>query len=67
MFCLEIYELDPAHFPSKPGLAWRTAFKKTNVKLDLLTSIDMLLVLEKGNRGGIYHVLHQYHVIHNNT
>ena len=60
MFC-------PAHFPSKPGLAWRTAFKKTNVKLDLLTSIDMLLVLEKGNRGGIYHVLHQYHVIHNNT
>ena len=33
--CLEIYELDPAEFPSAPGLAWQTALKKTKVKLDL--------------------------------
>ena len=41
--CLKIYELDPAHFLSATSLAWQAALKKTNVKLDLLTDIDMLL------------------------
>ena len=40
--CIEIYELDPAHFLSAPGLAWQTCLKKTGVKLELLTNIDML-------------------------
>ena len=31
--CIEIYELDPAHFSSAPGLAWQACFKKTRVKL----------------------------------
>ena len=31
--CIEIYELDPAHFLSPPGLAWQAALKKTRVKL----------------------------------
>ena len=48
--CLEIYELDPAKFPSAPGLAWQAAFKKTKIKLDLLIDIDMLLMVEKGIR-----------------
>ena len=26
--CIEIYELDPAHFLSAPGLAWQAFFKK---------------------------------------
>ena len=29
--CLHIYELNPARFPSAPGLAWQTALKKTKV------------------------------------
>ena len=29
--CLEVYELDPAHFISAPGLAWEAALKKTKV------------------------------------
>ena len=29
---IEIYELDPAHFLSAPGLAWQACFKKTKVK-----------------------------------
>ena len=49
---LEIYELDPAKFLSAPGLAWQASLKKTKVKLDLLTHIDKLLIVEKGNRGG---------------
>ena len=45
--CLEIYELDPAKLDlSAPGLTWQLAFKKTKVKLDLLTDIDMLLMVD---------------------
>ena len=40
-------------FLSVPGLAWQAVLKKTKVKLDLLTDIDMLLMLEKGIRGGM--------------
>ena len=55
--CLKIYELDPARFFSAPGLAWQAVSKKTKVKLDLLTDIDMV---EKGIGGGIYHAIHRY-------
>ena len=58
--CLEVYELDPAHSLSTLGLAWQAIFKKTEVKLDLLTDIDMLLMVEKGIRGGICHSIYQY-------
>ena len=29
--CIEIYELDPAHFLSAPGLAWQACSKETKV------------------------------------
>ena len=57
---LKICELDPAKFLSAPGLAWQAALKKTKVKLDLLTDIDMLLMVEKGKRGGICHSINRY-------
>ena len=44
---LKIYELCPARFLTAPGLAWQTVLKKTKAKLDLLTDIDMLVVVEK--------------------
>ena len=56
--CLEIYELDPAHFLSASVLAWQATLKKTKVKLDHLTDIDMLLMVGKGIRGGIYHSIY---------
>ena len=40
--CIEIYELDPAHFLSAPGLAWQACLKKTEVELELLTNIDVI-------------------------
>ena len=46
--CINIDELDPETFLSAPGLAWRAALKKTNVKLDFLTDNDMLVMVEKG-------------------
>ena len=58
--CIEIYELDPAHSLSAPGLAWQACLKKTEVKLELLTKNDMLLMIKKGNRGGICNEIHRY-------
>ena len=58
--CIEIYGLDPAHFLSAPGLAWQACLKKTKVKLELLTDIDMLLMVEEGIRGGISQVIYNY-------
>ena len=63
--CLKVYELDPAHFLSLPGLAWQACLKKTNIKLELLTDYDMLLIAEKGIRVGICHSILRY-VIANN-
>ena len=49
--CIEVYKLDPADFVSSPGLALQACLKKTRVNLELLTDIDMLLMVEKGVRG----------------
>ena len=54
---IEIHELDPAHFLSPPGLEWRPCFKKREVKVELLSRIIMV---EKGIRGEIYHVIDRY-------
>ena len=43
----KIYKPDLACFLSAPGIAWKAALKKTKVKLDLLTDIDMFLMLKK--------------------
>ena len=57
---IEIYGLHPAHFLSAPGLAWQTCLKKRKVELELLTDIDMLLMVEKGTKGGICQAIHRY-------
>ena len=45
---------------SAPGLALQACLKKTGVKLELLADNDMLLMVEKGTRGGISHETHRY-------
>ena len=57
---IEIYQLDPAHVMSPPRLSWQACLKKTGVKLELLTDIDMLLIIEKGIGGGMCHATHRY-------
>ena len=58
--CHEVYELNPAHFLSLPGLAWQACLKKTRIELELLTDNDMLLMVEEGMRGGIGHSVHRH-------
>ena len=57
---LKVHELDPAKFFSAPWLAWQAALKKTRVELELLTDINMLLMVGKGIRGKICHAIHHY-------
>ena len=52
---LKIYKIDSIRFFTAPGLAWQAVLKKTKVILDFLTDINMLLMVEKGVRGGICH------------
>ena len=56
----KIYHLDPVKFLSAPELAWQTTLKKTEVKLELSTNSDMLLMVEKCITRWIYHVIHGY-------
>ena len=56
--CIKVNE--QAHFLSAPGLAWQACLKKTEVKLELLTDVDMLLMVEKGIRGRICHAIYRY-------
>ena len=51
--CLENYNLDPAWYYTSPGLSWDALLKHSKVNLELLTDPDMLLMFEKGIRGGI--------------
>ena len=57
---LKLYKLDHAKFLSAPGLALQAAFKKREVKLELLDNTDILLMVEKGITGGICNVIHRY-------
>ena len=58
--CLKVYKLDPTHFLSLPGLAWQACLKKTNIKLELSTDYNMLLMEEEGIRGRICHSINRH-------
>ena len=58
--CLKIYGLDPVYYFTAPGLAWDACLKITDIDLELLNDPDMLLIFEKGIRGGISMISNRY-------
>ena len=58
--CIKNYKLDPVHYYTALGLAWDAALKVTDVKLELLSDIDILLMVEKGIRGGVSMISNRY-------
>ena len=58
--CLKHYNLDPAHYYTSPGLAWDACLKEIGQELQLLHDYDMLMMFEKGIRGGISHISKRY-------
>ncbi len=63
--CLEYYELDPVQYISAPGLSWDACLKMTGIKLDLISDVDMHLMIEKGLRGGVSIVTNRKGVANN--
>ena len=63
--CLDNYGLDLAHFYTAPGLARKACLKKTGIRLDLLLDPDMLLMVERGIRGGITQSVHRWAAANN--
>ena len=45
---------------SATGLAWQAYLKKTEVKSELSTDYDMILMIEKGISGGICLAIHRF-------
>ena len=58
--CLQYYKLDPCHYFTSPGLSWDAMLKMTDIKLELITDIDMYQFIEKGMRGGISYIANRY-------
>ena len=58
--CLSYYKLDPAWYYTSPGLSWDELLKHSGVKLELLTDVDILLMIEKGIRRGISMISNRY-------
>ena len=48
----------PCSFCTSPGLAWHRVLKKTKVKFDQWTDIDMLAMVEEVIRGETCHAIH---------
>jgi hypothetical protein len=51
--CSQNYKLDPLWYLTAPGLAWDAALKLTDIRLELISDYDMLLMVQKGIRGGV--------------
>ena len=51
--CLEIYAPDLVHFHSASELAGQAAFKKSKAKSKVFNGIDIVIIVERGIRGGI--------------
>ena len=58
--CLQYYKLDPCHYFTSPALAWDAMLKMTDIKLELMTDVDMFQFIEKGMRGGISYIANRY-------
>ena len=56
----DVFVLDPSKFLSTSWLVWQATLRNSKVKLDLLTDIDMLLMVEKDIREGLCHCFSGY-------
>ena len=63
--CLKIYKLALQIFFQLQDYHGSSFKKKTQIKLDLLDGIDILLMVKKGIRGGICHSIYIYAKVNN--
>ena len=58
--CSEYYGLDLYHYFSSPGLSWDAMLKMNGVELEVISEVDMYLLVEKGVRDGISYIGKRY-------
>lgn len=51
--CMRIYNLDPCHYFTAPGLSWDAMLKTTKIELELLIDLEMYMFFKQGIRGGL--------------
>ena len=56
----EYYKLDPCHYFTSPGLSWDAVLKMTDIKLELITDVDMFQFIEKGMCSGVFYIANRY-------
>ena len=54
--CLQYYKLDPCHYFTSPSLSCDSMLKMTNIKVELMTNVDMFQFIEKGMSGGVSYI-----------
>ena len=65
--CIQYYKLDPCHYFTCPGLSWDAMLKMTNIKLELMTDIDMFQLIGKGMHGGVSYIANDMEMPTTNT
>ena len=63
--CLQYYKLDPCHYFTSLGLSWDAMLKLTNIKLELMTDVDMFQFIEKDMHGGVSSITNRYEKANN--
>ena len=58
--CLQYYKLDPCHYFMSLGLSLDAMLKMTNIKLELMTDVDMFQFIKKGMHGGVSYITNRY-------
>ena len=57
---MENYSLDPTWYYTTPGLSWDALLKHSKINLELLTDVDILLMIEIRICGGVAMILNRY-------
>ena len=65
--CLNYYSLDPYHYFSAPGLSFDSMFKMTEIKLELISDINVYLYIEKDMKGGISYISKRHSKVSDNN
>ena len=57
---LQFYKLDPCHYFTSLSLSWDAMLKLSNIKLELMTDVDIFQFIEKDMHGGVSSITNRY-------
>ena len=58
--CMQYYKLDACHYFTSPGLSWDAMLQMTDIKLELITDVDIFQFIEKDMCGGVSYISNCY-------